>query len=144
MAGRNRDRKTKKAVQETPGDPDLQAQLKIAERVSLEIAAVSLTRRWGELLFLQLAVIGGAFAVYYGMPTMLQTPVSGHWQVVLIASATMCIGFGAATLLYGRPGFRHAEQLEQDYRVLVSRADSLLKSSSLRRDQKESESARAR
>ncbi len=110
-----------------------------------QIETVSLTRRWGELLILQLAVIGGVLlAVYQGMPDRWQALVSGQWQTVLIAFAMMCIGFGAATLLYGRAGVRQAEQLEKDYRALVSRADALLKSTSLRSEQQESNSPRAR
>ena len=107
-------------------------------------AAVSPTRWWGQLLILQLAVIGGALAVFHGAPGGWQALVSGPWQIVLITSATMSLGFGAATLLYGRLASRDADQLEREYRSLASRADLLLKSTSSRREQQEAESLRAR
>jgi hypothetical protein len=41
----------------------------------------------------------------------------------------MSLGFGGATLLYQRLAGGYSDQLEKDYRSLVARADSLLKSS---------------
>jgi hypothetical protein len=96
------------------------------------------TRRWAEFLILQLALLGGAFAAFsaHGISDAWPLVAGGGWQTVLIASATMSIGFGAALLLYDRSGYRHAEQLETDYRSLKARADSLLSASSLKRHEK--------
>jgi hypothetical protein len=99
---------------------------------------------WGGLLILQLAVIGGALAAYEGTHGSWQAIVGGQWQIVLITLATMSLGFGAATLLYGRLASRDSDRLERDYRSLASRADFLLKATSSRRDQQEAESLRAR
>lgn len=101
-------------------------------------AARTGARRWAEFLILQLALIGGAFAAFssHGIPGAWPLVAGGGWQTVLIASAAMSVGFGAALLLYGRHGYRQAEQLEIDYRSLKARADSLLSASSLKRDEK--------
>jgi hypothetical protein len=103
-------------------------------------------RYWAEFLILQLALIVGAFAAFFthSFSDAWRMAVGGGWQTVFIASATMSIGFGAAMLLYGRLGARQAEQLEADYQSLVTRADSLLKSSSIRSAEKESDTFRAR
>ena len=96
------------------------------------------TRRWPEFLILQLALIGGAFAAFGGRGISDAWPLAtgGGWQTVLIASATMSIGFGAALLLYGRSDYRHAEQLETDYQSLKARADSLLSAAASKRHEK--------
>jgi hypothetical protein len=115
-------------------------------RIELRSRRVEAGRHWAEFLILQLALIGGAFAVFFthNISDAWQIIVGGGWQTIFIASATMSIGFGAAMLLYGRLGSRQAEQLEADYQSLVTRADSLLKSSSIRSAEKESGTVRAR
>jgi hypothetical protein len=86
---------------------------------------------WVQLLVLQLAVIGGVFLASAGQHSSgaWQAFSNGHWQFILLALATMSVGFGGATLLYHRLASGQSDQLEEDYRSLVARADSLLKSS---------------
>jgi hypothetical protein len=67
---------------------------------------------------------------------------NGQWQVTLVALAAMSVGFGGAALLYQRLGHRQSEQLEEDYRALVARADFLLKSSAPGQHEQDSGSAR--
>jgi hypothetical protein len=95
---------------------------------------------WAELLILQLALIVGAAIVLIeqSSPGRWTTAIGEHWELVVIACATLSIGFGAAILLNARLSDRNAAQLEEDYRALASRADSLLQSSTARLHERES------
>lgn len=107
---------------------------------------VERTSRWAELLILQLGLVAGVALAFVGQNDsgVWRAFLSEQWQVTLIALAAMSIGFGGAALLYQRLGHRQSDQLEEDYRALVARADSLLKSSEPRQHEQESESASMR
>jgi hypothetical protein len=86
---------------------------------------------WTQLLVLQFAVIGGIFLASAAQDSSggWHAFSNGYWQFLLLALATMSVGFGGATLLYQRLADGQSDQLEEDYRSLTARANSLLKSS---------------
>jgi hypothetical protein len=103
----------------------------VASIPELDTALAGGSALWIQLILLQLAVIAG-FVLASGSRDSSgawQALSNGHWQSILLALATMTVGFGGAALLYRRLAGRQSDQLEKDYQSLVTRADSLLKSS---------------
>jgi len=103
----------------------------VASIPELDTAFAGRSALWIQLILLQLAVIAGFVLASGGHDSSgaWQALSNGRWQSILLGLATMSVGFGGAALLYRRLAGRQSDQLEEDYRSLVTRADSLLKSS---------------
>jgi hypothetical protein len=82
-------------------------------------------RPWAELLALLAAFLAGAACILTFAP-YFDTSVSQSWKVVLISAATLCVGFGAAALFYGRLLDRETRALRAGFDSLRIRADALV------------------
>ena len=101
------------------------ARVEAFDDVSVQIAEPSSWRHWFELVAILAAFLAGAasiltFAPHFG------TSLSQTWKVVLIAAATLCVGFGVAALFYGRLREQETRALRADFQNLRSRADALV------------------
>ncbi len=72
-----------------------------------------------ELLILQLAVIGGAVAIWR------PTPAADNWHLVYVAMGSLCLGFGAAFLLSHHIIRRRGAELKEEFASLASEAAGL-------------------
>jgi hypothetical protein len=95
------------------------------ENISVEIDDVLQRHHWIELTTILVAFLAGAAAILtFG--SHLGATVSATWKVILISTATLCVGFGAAALFYGRMQAREGRALRADFRDLRARADVLV------------------
>ncbi len=67
-----------------------------------------------ELLILQLAVIGGAIAIWR------ETPAGDNWHLVYVAMGSICLGFGAAFFLSHHLIRRRGAELKEEFASLAS------------------------
>ena len=75
-----------------------------------------------EILLLQLAFLGGLVVAMLGAAWS----VGEGWKFIFVAMAMLCVGFGAATLLYSRFGANRVAELESMYRRLREQSDVLV------------------
>jgi hypothetical protein len=73
------------------------------------------------LLLMQAALIAGVVLTIYGTRSAGQ-----DFKLLLLSMATLCIGFGAGTLLYRRIGDSRVDELRAEFRNLRARADNLI------------------
>jgi hypothetical protein len=95
------------------------------DRLYVENGSHTNWRHWPELVALLITFLAGA-ATIWTFGSHFEPAVSATWKVVLISAATLCVGFGAASLFYGRMLDKEARALQADFSNLRSHADALV------------------
>lgn len=96
------------------------------EGIEVDVARGPSARfQWANLLFLVLAFLGGAATILTFSPAA-HASIQIEWKVLFVASATLCLGFGASMIFYGRLRERRTTELRTEFARLRARADALV------------------